>query len=286
MTTSARLLRFGVFELDLRTGELRKKGIKVHLQEQPFRVLAMLTERAGDLVTRDELRQRLWRDAVFVDFDIGLNKAVAKLRTALGDSAESPRFIETLERRGYRFIADVAPVPASADGAAVPPARHASDAPPARPPRLARLIWDDRAIVLGEGVHVIGRDPGAAVWIDSSVVSRRHASVTVFEDGLSIEDHASRNGTFVNGRRIDAPCPLSHGDEIRVGPARLIVSASSALASTEVSRRLDTHTCIIQHPPRPPDRIGNASVKFIYISDLEGISVPCTGNLPSISRPA
>jgi DNA-binding winged helix-turn-helix (wHTH) protein len=228
MMTSARLVRFGVFELDLRTAELRKKGIKVHLQEQPFQVLAMLTERAGDLVTREELRQRLWPDAVFVDFDIGLNKAVAKLRTALGDSAESPRFVETLERRGYRFIADVVYAEQSGDTGT---GRLAANPPAA--PRIVRLLWDDRAIPLAEGVHAIGRDPGAAVWIDSSTVSRRHASITVRPDALSIEDHASRNGTFVNGHRIDARCALTHGDEIRVGPACLVVSASAALGSTE-----------------------------------------------------
>ena len=102
-----RLVRFGLFELDLRTGELRKKGVKIALQEQPFQVLAMLVARPGGLVTREELRQKLWADAVFVDFDHGLNKAVGKIRRALGDLAESPRFAETLERRGYRFIAPV-----------------------------------------------------------------------------------------------------------------------------------------------------------------------------------
>ena len=98
--------RFGVFELDLRTAELRRNGIKVKLQEQPFRLLAFLLDRAGDVVTREELRERLW-PSEFVDFDHSLNTAVRKLREALDDSAENPRFIETLARRGYRFIAPV-----------------------------------------------------------------------------------------------------------------------------------------------------------------------------------
>src|SRR6266849_6744590 len=98
--------RFGVFELDLRTAELRRNGIKVRLQEQPFRLLAFLLERAGDVITREELRERLW-PSEFVDFDHSLNTAVRKLREALDDSAEHPRFIETLARRGYRFIAPV-----------------------------------------------------------------------------------------------------------------------------------------------------------------------------------
>jgi len=105
LPTTSRLIRFGTFEVDLRTGELHKKGLKIKLQEQPFRILAMLLEHAGDIVTRDELRRRLWPGDTFVDFDQGLNKAVNKIREALGDSAESPRFIETLPKRGYRFIA-------------------------------------------------------------------------------------------------------------------------------------------------------------------------------------
>ena len=103
----ARLVRFGLFELDLRTGELRKRGVRIARQEQPFQVLAMLVARPGDLVPREALRAALWPDAVFVDFDHGLNKAVGKIRRALGDLADSPRFVETLERRGYRFIATV-----------------------------------------------------------------------------------------------------------------------------------------------------------------------------------
>ena len=104
---SSRIARFGVFELDLAAGELRKNGAKLRLQEQPFQVLALLLERAGDVVTREELRQKLWPADTFVDFDHSLNTAVNKLREVLGDSASSPRYIETLARRGYRFIAPV-----------------------------------------------------------------------------------------------------------------------------------------------------------------------------------
>src|SRR5215467_728176 len=100
-------LRFGVFELDLRAGELRKHGMRVRLQEQPFQVLAMLLEHPGEVVTREELQKKLWSADTFVDFDHGLNKAINKIREALSDSAESPRFVETVARRGYRFLADV-----------------------------------------------------------------------------------------------------------------------------------------------------------------------------------
>src|SRR6266480_6568315 len=104
---SGRTLRFGFFEVDLRAAELRKHGIRIRVQEQPFHILTLLLERSGDIVTREELRQKLWPAHTFVDFDRSLNKAMTKLRSALGDSAESPRYIETVPRHGYRFLAEV-----------------------------------------------------------------------------------------------------------------------------------------------------------------------------------
>ncbi len=103
----SRLLRFGVFEVDLEAGELRKNGVRLRLQEQPYQVLIALLENAGRVVTRDDLRETIWPADTFVDFDHSLNTAVNKIREALGDSASSPRFVETLARRGYRFIAPV-----------------------------------------------------------------------------------------------------------------------------------------------------------------------------------
>jgi DNA-binding winged helix-turn-helix (wHTH) protein len=102
-----RIARFGVFELDLATGELRKSGVKLRLQGQPVQVLTLLLERAGDIVSREELREKLWASDTFVDFDHSLNTAINKVRETLGDSASSPRYVETLARRGYRFIAPV-----------------------------------------------------------------------------------------------------------------------------------------------------------------------------------
>jgi len=108
-----RIVRFGAFDLALPTGELRKHGIRVKLQDQPLHLLLMLLERPGELVTREALRQKLWPADTFVDFEHGLNRAVNKVREALGDAAENPRFIETVPRHGYRFIAPVEPVPGS-----------------------------------------------------------------------------------------------------------------------------------------------------------------------------
>jgi Tol biopolymer transport system component/DNA-binding winged helix-turn-helix (wHTH) protein len=100
-------LRFSVFEMDMRSGELRKRGVRVPLQQQPFRILVRLAERPGEIVTREAIRQELWPADTYVDFEQGINAAVKRLREALGDSAETPRFIETLPKRGYRFIAPV-----------------------------------------------------------------------------------------------------------------------------------------------------------------------------------
>jgi DNA-binding winged helix-turn-helix (wHTH) protein len=105
--TRAIPLRFGAFEVDTGAGELRKNGLKVPLQEQPFRVLMLLVENSGKVVTREELQQRLWPADTFVEFDRGLNTAISKVREALGDSATGPRFVETVPRRGYRFLAPV-----------------------------------------------------------------------------------------------------------------------------------------------------------------------------------
>jgi len=102
--TPSERVHFGVFEADLRSGELRKRGVKIKLHHQPFQILTMLLEHPGEVVTREELKTKLWPLDTFVDFDVGLNSAVKKLRNALGDSAEIPRYVETLPRRGYRFI--------------------------------------------------------------------------------------------------------------------------------------------------------------------------------------
>ena len=102
-----KVVRFGVFELDAAARELRKNGLKIRLPEQPFRVLALLLESPGEIVTREEIRWQLWSGETFVDYNHGINAAVKKLRRALGDSAETPRYVETVPRRGYRLIVPV-----------------------------------------------------------------------------------------------------------------------------------------------------------------------------------
>src|SRR5437588_4655940 len=146
---SSAILRFGVFEVDVRAGELRKQGVRIKLQEQPFHVLTVLLQRPGEVVTREELRSENWSADTFVDFDNSLNTAINKQREALGDSADNPRFIETLPRRGYRFIAPVTGVDGTTRGTAT-----GASAP-----------WRSRKIVVAAAIAVLAAGiAGGVLW--------------------------------------------------------------------------------------------------------------------------
>src|SRR5215510_1812884 len=153
-THTSPILRFSIFEVNLQTGELRRKGQKVKLQDQPFQVLAVLLQRPGDVVTREELRSQIWQQDTFVDFDNSLNTAINKLREALGDSADNPRFIETLPRRGYRFIAPVTSTDRK-EGAAVRPAAALT----VRQWRVLVPVALVLALVVGGGFYWRSRQP-------------------------------------------------------------------------------------------------------------------------------
>src|SRR5690349_10984304 len=158
-------VRFGVFEVDLRACELTKRGLRIRLQEQPFEVLAMLLAKPGELVTREELQKKLWSQTV-VDFDHGLNKAINKIREALGDSAENPRFVETVARRGYRFLADVIPIDTAADRRPGPEADVGM--PPTRP------HWTRSWIGFGFGLALV-----LAASLSWVLYSRSQASLKI-----------------------------------------------------------------------------------------------------------
>ena len=129
----ARRYRFGAFEADATTGELRRQGIRIRLNAQPFQVLCLLLERPGELLTREEISRELWPDGTFVDYEHGVNSAVNRIRESLGDTASGPRFIETLARRGYRFVAPVERIAlGESQSASVPEAASDSDSPSAR----------------------------------------------------------------------------------------------------------------------------------------------------------
>src|SRR5258708_17361817 len=150
--SGVRMRRFGVFELDLRAGELRRNGMRIKLQEQPFQVLAQLLEKPGEVVTREELQKRLWPADTFVDFDHSLNAAIRRLRDALGDSAENPTFVETVARRGYRFLAPVHLGNGNGAIAIQPPAIESAPQPSSRLHRWWILIGASAIVLILLGI--------------------------------------------------------------------------------------------------------------------------------------
>jgi DNA-binding winged helix-turn-helix (wHTH) protein len=177
-TQSPTILRFGVFEVDVRAGELLKQGVRIKLQEQPFHVLTVLLQRPGEVVTREELRSQNWPADTFVDFDNSLNTAINKLREALGDSADSPRFIETLPRRGYRFIALVTGGDGTTRGAA-------TGMSAAAPTRSRKIVVAVAVVVLAAGIA------GGLLW------RARQARHLTEKDTIVLGDFANSTGDAV-----------------------------------------------------------------------------------------
>jgi DNA-binding winged helix-turn-helix (wHTH) protein len=175
---SRSILRFGVFEVDVRAGEVRKQGIRIKLQEQPFHLLTVLLQRPGEVVTREELRNQNWPADTFVDFDNSLNTAINKLREALGDSADNPRFIETLPRRGYRFIAPVTGVDGTARGSA-------SGVSAAARTRSRKIAVTVAVVVLAAGIA------GGLIW------RARQARHLTEKDTIVLGDFANSTGDAV-----------------------------------------------------------------------------------------
>ena len=199
-TPDAHVFRFGVFELDVRSGELRRHGLKIRLPDQSFQILRALLMRPGELVTRDELRQLLWTAETFVDFEVGLNSAVRKLREALDDSADNPRFVETVPRHGYRFVA---PVVGSAAAGALPRER------PVEQPSGAGCRRDDR---------LAGRDSARACADQPASRARLwRAAALLFVllvgmAAVAIPQRAAQASGRRNGRSTD---PVPRGAPVR-----------------------------------------------------------------------
>jgi Tol biopolymer transport system component/DNA-binding winged helix-turn-helix (wHTH) protein len=196
--TNPRVLSFGLFELDLDARELRKSGIRIKLQEQPLQILAMLLERPGSIVTRDELKKKLWSEDTFVDFDLSLNSAVKKLRQALNDDSDNPRYVETLYRRGYRFIGTV-------NGSSGNGAPHVEDSRPLTtaavplpptPPQTAVISTSRKRLALyGAAVGALVL-LGAALLLIPSGPPRVLGYTQVTHDGLG------KGGIFTDGERL------------------------------------------------------------------------------------
>ncbi len=190
---ATRILRFGAFEVDLVAGELRKQGVRVKLQEQPFQILARLLERPGELVTREDLRERLWPSDTFVDFDNGLNAAISKLRQALGDTAENPRFLETLARRGYRFLVPVEkPGPTPSPAATLP---EPSTIPP-RPPVPRRWLGSTTRLWLTIALAGLAVAVAATSWW---LLRRKSAPISIAVLPLTNLSQDPANDYFADG---------------------------------------------------------------------------------------
>ena len=217
---SARL-RFAEFELDLAAYTLWRGGERVRLQRIPMELLTQLVDARGALVDRAHIQTALWGAEVFVDQEAAINTAIRKLRKALGDAPDRPRFIETVIGKGYRFVAPVHEVVRETPAAA----RFVF------PKYVVRYAGQEFA--LAEGDNVVGRDPDAQVCIDHPSVSRRHALIRIVQHEAVIEDLASRNGTFVDGRRVEAIIALQQGAVIGAGPVILTFHAITVPPSTK-----------------------------------------------------
>jgi DNA-binding winged helix-turn-helix (wHTH) protein len=225
--------RFGEFELDLAAYTLRRTNQRIKLEKIPMEVLVLLVRRPGILVNRAEIQTALWGSNVFVEHDSAINTAVRKIRRALGDDAENPRFVETVVGKGYRFIATLQPHGADAgvEGSDVDAGAKSSD-------RLHRglpnylLTRGKRNFVLEQGENLLGRDPRTRVYVDHPSVSRRHARISIDSTAAILEDLKSRNGTFLDGRRIETPTEIHHGAIIGLGPITLTLVVQPAGAST------------------------------------------------------
>ena len=209
-------LRFGDCILDAGTRELFRGGQPVPIPPKVFQLLEVLVAERPRAISKTALHERIWPDT-FVS-DANLANLVADLREALGDDAKNPRIIRTVQRFGYAFQAEVAPV---ADGAGIE--------------SIFRLVWGDREVTLREGPNVVGRDREAVLWVDVYSVSRHHARITVSGDDATLEDLGSKNGTFLRGKPIEGAAALKDGDEIRIGTVTMTLRRFAGL-STQTAR--------------------------------------------------
>lgn len=212
--------RFGPFAFDADTRELRRGAERVHLTPKAFDLLALLLDERPKAVSKERIQDALWPD-VFVS-ESNLSVLVAEVRQALGESARQPTWIRTVHGFGYAFNAEAAELDDRRGG-------HPGGAGQAV---LAWLVSGRRRLPLVPGENVVGRDAGVAVRLESTSVSRRHARVVVEADQVTIDDLSSKNGTWVNERRVEHPVALADGDHVRFGSVRLVLRCDSGAGST------------------------------------------------------
>jgi DNA-binding winged helix-turn-helix (wHTH) protein len=194
--------RFDDFTLDRSTRRLLRSGSEAHLSPKAFDLLQLLVANSARAMSKGELHQHLWPSTHVLDTNLA--SLIAEIRHTLGDSADTPRYVRTVHRFGYWFIA---------------PVQDNVQQPAAEAGRSVRywLMFDGRQIALSEGGNVLGRAPDAEIWIDVAGVSRRHACIRVEGHQALVEDLGSKNGTFLNGQPVSEPVPLVDGDQIRLG---------------------------------------------------------------------
>lgn len=203
---------FAEFVLDTARRELCRDGTRVHLEPKALELLELLVARRPEAISKTEIQGRLWPDT-FVS-ESSLTGLVAQVRKALADDRRQERFLRTVHGFGYAFIGETA----SGDG-------KRADTP-------ARLIWEDAVFLLQPGENVLGRSEEATARIDAPEVSRRHARLVVTLDGATIEDLASKNGTFVGERRVEGRTALQDGDRLRLGRHLLVFRRTGTTVPT------------------------------------------------------
>jgi DNA-binding winged helix-turn-helix (wHTH) protein len=217
--------RFGHFFYDAASRGLLRDGVEIPLTHKSRELLLLFLHNPGRLLTREEITGKVWPDVAVTDDAVRFQ--VAELRKALGEDGDAA--IRTIRREGYRWEPTV-------KSAADRPVRSPGgpDAPSA--PHRFRLVLETREVQLVEGENVLGRDPDAALWIDHPSVSRKHARIVIVAGKASVEDLRSKNGTFVDGKRIAKRTALADGDQIRVGPETMVLRELSP-ATTRSERR-------------------------------------------------
>lgn len=195
------MVTFGPCTLDDGARQLCRGGAPIHLSPKAFDLLALLVRRRPEAVSKAEILDTLWRDTFVSEGNLAV--LVKEIRDALGDNAQRPTFIRTVQRFGYAFLA------------------NASEIDRARMAAPCWLAWGNQNATLSVGDNVLGRDPASDVLIDMVGVSRRHAIIAVADGQVALTDLESKNGTFINGERVTGPVPLADDVEIRLGPVPL-----------------------------------------------------------------
>ncbi len=218
--------RFGQCTLDTSSRELLREGTAMRLTGKAFRLLEVLIENRPRAISKDELLDLVW-PGVFVS-EANLTSLITELRKAIGDDAHESAYIRTVYGFGYAFSGEVEDAAGSTRRVKTTAGRY-------------RLLWGRKEIVLSEGENILGRGAESIEWIDRDTVSRRHARIVVAGDQPTIEDLASKNGTFLRGRRLTASAPLADGDDIKLGSVpltfRVFADARSTATASRARRR-------------------------------------------------